>query len=318
MSYRKDKPHAYRLFRHITGKFSKYLSTANSIVSNTTAIYITLILFKNDKVNVFTLGSTFLKLVRELCLILPLVDPSLYITRFASMLEFGEETQKVASDALRLVQRMDRDWMQTGRRPAGICGACLLIAARMNNFRRSVREVIAVVKIADVTIKRRLEEFRNTPSGQLTVQQFKTMWLEQACDPPAFTRARQQAKEEERILGRGKGFGSTWSERSEENGDNEAVDNGSEVDERDRTDDERSELAESGVASTDGQPVIEEQAQEVTVNTSTDTREASKGKKSTSTNMTDGSHTEDTSMSPSLMGDDDDNRILTIEEVRDA
>jgi len=39
-------------------------------------------------------------------------------------LEFGEETPKVAADAMRLVQRMDRDWMQTGRRPAGICGAC--------------------------------------------------------------------------------------------------------------------------------------------------------------------------------------------------
>ena len=126
--------------------------------------------------NVFTLGSTFLKLVRTLHLVLPLVDPSLYISRFASLLEFGEETPKVAADAMRLVQRMDRDWMQTGRRPAGICGACkylinivfviiisiinnffigLLIAARMNNFQRSIKEVIAVVKTADITIKKR-------------------------------------------------------------------------------------------------------------------------------------------------------------------
>lgn len=65
-----------------------------------------------------------MKLVRTLHLVLPLVDPSLYISRFASLLEFGEETPKVVADALRLVQRMDRDWMQTGRRPAGICGAC--------------------------------------------------------------------------------------------------------------------------------------------------------------------------------------------------
>ncbi|CAG8583053.1 2207_t:CDS:10 [Ambispora leptoticha] len=144
--------------------------------------------------NVFTLGSTFLKLVRELHMKLPLVDPSLYITRFAQLLEFGDEAPKVALDASRLVQRMDRDWMQTGRRPAGICGACLLVAARMNNFRRSMREIIAVVKIADVTVKRRLEEFKATPSGQLSVTDFKHVWLDQACDPPAFTKARKLAK----------------------------------------------------------------------------------------------------------------------------
>ncbi|CAH1764043.1 268_t:CDS:2 [Entrophospora sp. SA101] len=133
------------------------------------------------QVNVFTLGSTFLKLVRHLHIVLPLIDPSLYISRFASMLEFGEETPRVVADALRLVQRMDRDWLQTGRRPAG-----LLIAARMNNFRRSIREVIAVVKIAD--------EFKITPSGKLSVQQFRNLWLEQECDPPAFKRAQNLAK----------------------------------------------------------------------------------------------------------------------------
>ncbi|CAB5186985.1 unnamed protein product [Rhizophagus irregularis] len=108
--------------------------------------------------------------------------------------KFGEETPKVVADALRLVQRMDRDWMQTGRRPAGICGACLLIAARMNNFQRSIKEVIAVVKTADITIKKRLEEFKVTPTGKLSVQDFRNLWLEQQCDPPAFTRARKAAK----------------------------------------------------------------------------------------------------------------------------
>jgi transcription factor IIIB subunit 2 len=50
---------------------------------------------------------------------------------------------------------MDRDWITSGRRPAGICGACLLIAARMNGFRRTTREMIYVVKVADVTIQKR-------------------------------------------------------------------------------------------------------------------------------------------------------------------
>jgi transcription factor IIIB 90 kDa subunit len=50
--------------------------------------------------------------------------------------------------------------MTRGRRPAGICGAALLLAARMNNFRRSVEEIVQVVKIADTTLKKRLDEFK--------------------------------------------------------------------------------------------------------------------------------------------------------------
>jgi len=80
------------------------------------------------QVNVFELGHTYLQLVQTLNLRLPLVDPSHYISRFATVLEFGDETHKVVTDAIRLVQRFDRDWMTKGRRPAGICGACLLLA----------------------------------------------------------------------------------------------------------------------------------------------------------------------------------------------
>lgn len=93
------------------------------------------------QVKVFELCHTYLQLVQTLNLRLPLVDPSHYISRFAALLEFGDETHKVATDAVRLVQRFDRDWMTRGRRPAGICGAAPPLAARMNNFRRSVEEI---------------------------------------------------------------------------------------------------------------------------------------------------------------------------------
>ncbi|KAG0076401.1 transcription factor TFIIIB subunit brf1 [Linnemannia elongata] len=138
------------------------------------------------------LGVTFLHLTKQLNLQLPLVDPSLYISRFATMLDFGEDTQRVANDALRLVSRMDRDWIRTGRRPAGVCGACLLIAARMHHYRRSQKEIIQVVKIGESTLRKRLDEFASTPSGQLTVSDFRELWLEDAADPPAFTKSRKK------------------------------------------------------------------------------------------------------------------------------
>ncbi len=60
------------------------------------------------------------------------MDPSLYIHRFADRLGFGRAMHAVANTALRLVASMKRDWIQTGRRPSGICGASLYIAAHIH------------------------------------------------------------------------------------------------------------------------------------------------------------------------------------------
>lgn len=102
------------------------------------------------------------------------------------MLEFESSTQRVANDAVRIVARMDRDWMTIGRRPAGVCGAALILAARMNNFRRTVREVVFVVRVAEVTVNKRLDEFKVTESSKLTVEEFRKTDLEFALDPPSF------------------------------------------------------------------------------------------------------------------------------------
>jgi len=149
--------------------------------------------------NVYLLGATFLKLVQKLHLELPLVDPALYIARFASKLDFGDKSQVVIRDALRLVSRMNRDWIQTGRRPAGICAACLLIAARMHDFHRTQKEIISVVKICNSTLRKRLDEFRNTPSSELTIEDFQNIWLEETCDPPSFKNARKKGKRKRSI-----------------------------------------------------------------------------------------------------------------------
>ncbi|KAF6000381.1 transcription factor TFIIIB subunit brf1 [Cyanidiococcus yangmingshanensis] len=120
------------------------------------------------RINVYVLGHTYLKLCRVLHLSLPIIDPSFYIHRFASRLEFGEKQNLVAQTALRLISRMKRDWIHTGRRPAGLCGAALLISARMHGFRRSQREISAVVRVGDMTIRQRLSEIEETPTATLT------------------------------------------------------------------------------------------------------------------------------------------------------
>lgn len=122
------------------------------------------------------------------------IDPESLIYRFAKQLEFGSATMQVASEAVRIVQRMNRDWMTTGRRPAGVCGAALILAARMNNFRRTVREVVYVVKVTEITISQRLNEFSSTESGELTIDQFRSVQLENSHDPPSFSRARKPGR----------------------------------------------------------------------------------------------------------------------------
>jgi transcription factor IIIB subunit 2 len=58
-----------------------------------------------------------------------------------------EKTKEVGATALHLVQSMKRDWMQTGRRPSGICGAALFIAAHIHGFQKSKLDVISVVHV---------------------------------------------------------------------------------------------------------------------------------------------------------------------------
>ncbi|GJD07566.1 Transcription factor IIIB 90 kDa subunit [Galdieria sulphuraria] len=158
---------------------------------------------KASNTNVYDLGRTFLKFARILNLSLPIIDPSLYIHRFASKLGFEEKTHAVATSALRLIARMKRDWIHTGRRPSGLCGAALFVAAKMHGFYRSQREIVNVVRIGDVTLRKRLLELEETPSALLTADEIDAMGGDDGnvealsdinkfkeSDPPSFKRRR--------------------------------------------------------------------------------------------------------------------------------
>ena len=128
------------------------------------------------------------------------LNPETLIWRFASRLELGNKTTQVANDAVRIVQRMHRDWMTPGRRPAGICGAALIIAARMNNFQRTVREMVYTVKVTEITLMKRLEEFSKTESGGLTVEEFRRIDLERFENPPAFEAEKKKPGRKRKVI----------------------------------------------------------------------------------------------------------------------
>lgn len=139
------------------------------------------------QVNVYTLGTCFLKFRRLLGLRLEIIDPALYVYRFAAHLDLNEKANVVSLTALRLVSRMNRDWIVSGRRPAGICAAALLIAARAHGFTRKNEDVTKILRVCGVTVKNRVKDFESTPSANLTLEQFKTIDVKSESDPPVFT-----------------------------------------------------------------------------------------------------------------------------------
>ena len=90
---------------------------------------------------------------------------------------------------------MDRAWISTGRRPNGLCGAAILIAARVLGFKRSTSQIVKVAHICEETLRKRLQEFKGTQMAQLTFDEIKTIEakpqdevVEESMDPPSFTR----------------------------------------------------------------------------------------------------------------------------------
>ncbi|CCC70454.1 hypothetical protein NCAS_0E03840 [Naumovozyma castellii] len=150
------------------------------------------------QVSVYSIGATFLKMVKRLHITeLPLADPSIFIQHFAEKLELGDKKIKVVKDAVKLAQRMSHDWMFEGRRPAGIAGACILLACRMNNLRRTHSEIVAVSHVAEDTLQQRLNEFKNTKAGKLSIHEFRnteTDTNDMDAVPPSFKNNRLQEK----------------------------------------------------------------------------------------------------------------------------
>ena len=126
--------------------------------------------------DLFQLGKYFLKILALLKLLnrqIPLVDPLFYIQRYCGKLGFEDRKLKVANTAMNIVKRMNRDWICDGRKPAGLWGAAILIAARSHGFQRSTQQILSVVKVSSDTVRKRLEEFQKLPIAALTMEEFE-------------------------------------------------------------------------------------------------------------------------------------------------
>ncbi len=153
------------------------------------------------QVNVYKLGHCFLQCIRILNIQMPIIDPSLYIHRYAQQLELGDRVNAVIYTALRTVTRLKKDWIHLGRRPDGVCAAALLIASRAHGFHKSQGEMASLFRVADSTIKNRLIEFRATPAAHLPISAFQGQEIENEAenDPPAFIRNKKREDDLKRL-----------------------------------------------------------------------------------------------------------------------
>ena len=142
--------------------------------------------------DLFQLGKYFLQVTKMLKLLsrhIPQLDPLFFLQRYCSKLGFEERKLQVASTAMRIVKRMNRDWMCEGRRPSGLWGAAILIAARVHGFQRSTQQILTTVKVSSETIRKRLEEFQKLPVAALAMEDFEGKFESaewDVSDPPCF------------------------------------------------------------------------------------------------------------------------------------
>ncbi|TVU18656.1 hypothetical protein EJB05_34766, partial [Eragrostis curvula] len=111
------------------------------------------------QISVYALGAVFLQLCQVLLLsdhpvFQKLIDPTLFIKRFTEY-SGGLLTP------------------ETGRKPSGICGAALYIAALSHGLDYTKADVVAVVHVCEATLTKRLIEFENTDSGGLTIEELE-------------------------------------------------------------------------------------------------------------------------------------------------
>ncbi|KAI3741422.1 hypothetical protein L1987_59094 [Smallanthus sonchifolius] len=128
-------------------------------------------------VSVYELGTVYLQLCKLLSLqdhpfVQKPVDPSLFMHRYTSGLMKDGNNKKVLNTALHLAVSMKRDWIQTGRKPSGICAAAIYVSSLLHGYNFSKTNVVKAVHICEATLTKRLIEFENTEAGSLTIEEF--------------------------------------------------------------------------------------------------------------------------------------------------
>ena len=174
-------------------------------------------------INLFLIGTLYIKLVRLTGIKIEIIEYYMHIPKFCNKFNLGNKAKEVEKTAVKIFQFMERDWITTGRRPSGLIGACILIAAKLNKLNIDINLISNVVHVCSQTILNRIEEFSLTRVASMTMEEFelfKKSNFYPGSDPPAFLKSikenEKKEKEEKKIE----------NEKEENNKNGKIIENG--------------------------------------------------------------------------------------------
>lgn len=122
---------------------------------------------------IFELASTALRLSTCINESMPTIDPTLYIDRFTEELKFGRLSNEIKETAIKIIRRLDRDWIQTGRKPAGVCGAAIMLSARIHGIELNKETILKCARVCNTTISKRLKEISRTEFARNSINELR-------------------------------------------------------------------------------------------------------------------------------------------------
>jgi transcription initiation factor TFIIB len=112
-------------------------------------------------------ARSYRRIVSELDIKVPLIDPTKYITKVANNLNFNE---KIKRKALELMEQAQRKNIVVGKDPVGMAASILYLvslAEGQRNLRRTQTEIAKAAGVTEVTIRNRSKELRKKLGLQL-------------------------------------------------------------------------------------------------------------------------------------------------------
>ena len=157
-------------------------------------INILLIEFSNIiKINLFKLGTIYIKFIKLFDLNIPLLDSSLILKKLISKFKNfnSNEIQQINQIAFKILQCMKKNWLIEGRNPNGICAACIFISLKLNNFKTD--DVCKIINISKKTINLRINEFKQSKFALLSKDELLNINLDnyEENNPPSFIKNRE-------------------------------------------------------------------------------------------------------------------------------
>ncbi len=110
---------------------------------------------KASNVSKREIGRSYRFLMKKLNYFIPPVRASRYVSRFSNQLEMGGKTEEIANKILVNARELK---LTSGRGPLGVAAAAIYIASVLVGERRTQREIAAVAKVTEVTIRNRYRE----------------------------------------------------------------------------------------------------------------------------------------------------------------